>query len=67
MVGVVDLATNVSEGIRNTTTVFDDTVELERTRLPRHIHRDKILRVSKNNLLITYVIIIIIIIIVSYT
>ncbi|KAI8057703.1 hypothetical protein BDF22DRAFT_772292 [Syncephalis plumigaleata] len=35
MVGVVDLATNVSEGIRNTTTVFDDTVELERTRLPR--------------------------------
>ncbi|RKP24242.1 hypothetical protein SYNPS1DRAFT_17479 [Syncephalis pseudoplumigaleata] len=44
MVGVVDLATNVSEGIRNTTTVFDDTVELERTRLPRHIHRDKILR-----------------------
>jgi vacuolar protein sorting-associated protein 13A/C len=35
VVGVFDLMSNVSEGIRNTTTVFDK--ELERQRLPRFI------------------------------
>jgi vacuolar protein sorting-associated protein 13A/C len=42
MIGVVDLATNVSEGIKNTTTVFED--ELERQRLPRFIGKDAILK-----------------------
>ncbi|KAJ3192438.1 hypothetical protein HK101_006567 [Irineochytrium annulatum] len=41
LIGVFDLATNVSEGIRNTTTVFDK--ELEKIRLPRFISRDGIL------------------------
>ncbi|KAI8995070.1 hypothetical protein BC832DRAFT_588068 [Gaertneriomyces semiglobifer] len=41
VIGVIDLATNVGEGIRNTTTVFD--AELDRQRLPRHIGKDKIL------------------------
>ena len=44
IVGVFDLASIVSEGIRNTTTVFDET-EVERTRLPRHIPYDNVLRV----------------------
>ncbi|KAI8839881.1 hypothetical protein BC829DRAFT_420941 [Chytridium lagenaria] len=43
LIGVFDLATNVSEGIRNTTTVFDK--ELEKIRLPRHIGKDGILAV----------------------
>ncbi|KAL1915167.1 uncharacterized protein VTP21DRAFT_7648 [Calcarisporiella thermophila] len=43
VVGVLDLASNVSEGIRNTTTVFDAN-DIERVRLPRHIGRDRILR-----------------------
>jgi vacuolar protein sorting-associated protein 13A/C len=42
MIGVVDLATGVSEGIKNTTTVFDD--DLDRQRLPRHIGKDGILK-----------------------
>ncbi|KAG5925451.1 hypothetical protein E4U42_004279 [Claviceps africana] len=42
-VGVLDMASNVSEGIRNTTTVFDGQ-ELERTRFPRFIPRDGIVR-----------------------
>ncbi|KAH9250730.1 hypothetical protein BASA81_011446 [Batrachochytrium salamandrivorans] len=42
MIGVMDLATNVSEGIKNTTTVFD--TELDRQRLPRFIGKDKILQ-----------------------
>ncbi|KAG9243121.1 hypothetical protein BJ878DRAFT_543588 [Calycina marina] len=41
--GVFDLASNVSEGIRNTTTVFDDA-ELERVRYPRFIEHDGIIR-----------------------
>ncbi|TPX68863.1 hypothetical protein SpCBS45565_g02841 [Spizellomyces sp. 'palustris'] len=41
VIGVIDLATNVGEGIRNTTTVFD--TDLDRQRLPRHIGKDKIL------------------------
>lgn len=42
VIGVVDLATSVSEGIRNTTTVFDS--ELDRQRLPRFIGKSKILK-----------------------
>ncbi|KFA74354.1 hypothetical protein S40288_06674 [Stachybotrys chartarum IBT 40288] len=42
-VGVLDLASNVSEGIRNTTTVFDGS-ELDRTRYPRFIPMDGIVR-----------------------
>ncbi|KAI8929325.1 hypothetical protein BC831DRAFT_410850 [Entophlyctis helioformis] len=42
MIGVVDLATSVSEGIKNTTTVFDS--DLDRQRLPRFIGKDKILK-----------------------
>ncbi|KAG6259689.1 hypothetical protein E4U24_000004 [Claviceps purpurea] len=42
-VGVLDMASNLSEGIRNTTTVFDGQ-ELERTRFPRFIPRDGIVR-----------------------
>ncbi|KAI8897799.1 hypothetical protein BC833DRAFT_643759 [Globomyces pollinis-pini] len=42
VVGIADLVTNVSEGIRNTTTVFDD--ELDKQRLPRFIKKDGILR-----------------------
>ncbi|KAJ3106617.1 hypothetical protein HDU97_005982 [Phlyctochytrium planicorne] len=41
LIGVFDLATNVSEGIKNTTTVFDK--ELEKIRLPRHIGKEGIL------------------------
>jgi vacuolar protein sorting-associated protein 13A/C len=44
MVGMVDLATNVTEGIRNTTTVFDDN-DVSRVRFTRHVGRDKIIRV----------------------
>ncbi|EJU02006.1 hypothetical protein DACRYDRAFT_22408 [Dacryopinax primogenitus] len=42
VVGVLDLASNVSEGIRNTTTVFDQN-DLDRVRLPRYIPSDGIL------------------------
>ncbi|PFH58131.1 hypothetical protein XA68_14121 [Ophiocordyceps unilateralis] len=42
-VGVLDMASNVSEGIRNTTTVFDGS-ELDRTRLPRFMANDGIVR-----------------------
>lgn len=42
-VGVLDMASNVSEGIRNTTTVFDGS-ELDRTRFPRFIPQDGIVR-----------------------
>lgn len=41
-VGVFDLAANLSEGIRNTTTVFDKP-QLDRVRLPRHIPSDGVL------------------------
>ncbi|KAF7306925.1 hypothetical protein MIND_00485000 [Mycena indigotica] len=43
VVGVFDLASNVSEGIRNTTTVFDGPAR-DRVRLPRHISSDGVLR-----------------------
>ncbi|KAK6332723.1 hypothetical protein TWF696_002747 [Orbilia brochopaga] len=42
-IGVFDLASNVTEGIRNTTTVFD-AEGLERVRLTRFIGRDGIVR-----------------------
>lgn len=42
-IGIFDLATNVSEGIRNTTTVFD-SAGLDKVRLPRHISHDKCVR-----------------------
>lgn len=42
-VGVLDMASNVSEGIRNTTTVFDGS-ELDRSRFPRFIPADGIVR-----------------------
>lgn len=42
-VGVFDLASNVSEGIRNTTTVFDGS-ELDRVRLTRFVPSDGIVR-----------------------
>ncbi|KAG9302115.1 hypothetical protein G9A89_020549 [Geosiphon pyriformis] len=43
VVGVFDLASNVTEGIRNTTTVFDDN-DIIPARLPRYVGRDGILR-----------------------
>jgi vacuolar protein sorting-associated protein 13A/C len=43
VVGVFDLASNVSEGIRNTTTVFDNP-ERDRVRVPRHVPVDGVLR-----------------------
>lgn len=46
MVGVFDLASNVTEGIRNTTTVNDAIID--RVRPPRHIGADGILRVRVN-------------------
>ncbi|KAH0527101.1 hypothetical protein TsFJ059_002139 [Trichoderma semiorbis] len=42
-VGILDMASNVSEGIRNTTTVFDGA-ELDRTRYPRFVPNDGIVR-----------------------
>ncbi|KAI1434010.1 vacuolar protein sorting-associated protein 13 [Xylaria sp. CBS 124048] len=42
-VGVFDLASNVSEGIRNTTTVFDGA-ELDRVRIARFVPADGIVR-----------------------
>lgn len=42
VVGVFDLASNVSEGIKNTTTVFE--TDLDRQRLPRFISSDGILK-----------------------
>ncbi|KAM7185556.1 putative vacuolar protein sorting-associated protein [Naviculisporaceae sp. PSN 640] len=42
-IGVLDFASNVSEGVRNTTTVFDGS-ELDRVRLPRYIPADGIVR-----------------------
>lgn len=43
VIGVFDLASNVTEGIKNTTTVFDD--DLDRQRLPRHIGSGGVLKV----------------------
>ncbi|BFZ60577.1 Vacuolar protein sorting-associated protein 13 [Saitoella coloradoensis] len=43
MIGVFDLASNVTEGIRNTTTVFDENA-IDRVRVPRYIGRDGVVR-----------------------
>ncbi|KAJ8084002.1 Vacuolar protein sorting-associated protein 13 [Marasmius tenuissimus] len=43
VVGVFDLASNVSEGIRNTTTVFDNP-DRDRVRLPRLVPHDHVLK-----------------------
>jgi vacuolar protein sorting-associated protein 13A/C len=45
VVGMFDLANNVSQGVRNTTTIFDAN-DIDRLRLPRYIAGDGILRVS---------------------
>ncbi|SPO25926.1 related to VPS13 - involved in regulating membrane traffic [Ustilago trichophora] len=42
-VGVFDLASNVTEGMRNTTMVFDQN-DIDRVRLPRYIASDGIVR-----------------------
>ncbi|TPX12975.1 uncharacterized protein E0L32_006620 [Thyridium curvatum] len=42
-IGVLDMASNVSEGIRNTTTVFDGS-ELDRVRIARFVPADGIVR-----------------------
>ncbi|SCU93408.1 LADA_0G02938g1_1 [Lachancea dasiensis] len=42
-IGVLDLASNVSEGIRNTTTVMDP-LSANRIRLPRYVGFDKIIK-----------------------
>lgn len=42
-IGMLDLASNVSEGIRNTTTVLDASLA-SRVRLPRYVAFDKIIR-----------------------
>ncbi|KAK6455080.1 vacuolar sorting [Scheffersomyces xylosifermentans] len=42
-IGFFDLASNVSEGIRNTTTVFD-AEGLDKVRLPRYLTPDKVIR-----------------------
>ncbi|CCH41516.1 Vacuolar protein sorting-associated protein [Wickerhamomyces ciferrii] len=42
-IGVFDLANNVSEGIRNTTTAFDSE-GIDKIRLPRYISHDAIIR-----------------------
>lgn len=44
-VGLFDFANNITEGIRNTTTVFDQS-SIDRVRLPRFTASDGILRVS---------------------
>ncbi|WWC86271.1 uncharacterized protein L201_001144 [Kwoniella dendrophila CBS 6074] len=43
VVGVMDFVSSSTEGIRNTTTVFDQT-DLDRVRLPRFISSDGVLR-----------------------
>lgn len=42
-IGIFDLASNVSEGIRNTTSVFDSE-GLDKVRLPRHVSPDCVVR-----------------------
>jgi len=42
-IGLLDMASNISEGIRNTTTVFDEH-EIQRVRLPRVISQDGVVR-----------------------
>ena len=44
VVGAFDLAASLGEGVRNTTTVFDSTNDIDRVRLPRYVAPDLILR-----------------------
>ncbi|KAI9189680.1 Vacuolar protein sorting-associated protein 13 [Blastocladiella emersonii ATCC 22665] len=44
VVGLFDMASNISEGVKNTTTVLDDSAEIDRVRLPRFIGEDGVLR-----------------------
>lgn len=46
VVGMFDLASNITAGVRETTTIFD-TSDIARERLPRHIGMDGILRVRR--------------------
>jgi vacuolar protein sorting-associated protein 13A/C len=46
VVGIFDLATNVTEGIRNTTMVFDED-ELDRVRYPRLIPIDGVIKAGR--------------------
>ncbi|ORY77300.1 vacuolar protein sorting-associated protein vps13 [Protomyces lactucae-debilis] len=48
VIGVFDLASNVSEGIRNTTTVFDSE-GIDKVRLPRHVGKDGVVRPYNEN------------------
>lgn len=48
VVGLFDMASNVTAGIRETTTVFE-TGQLTRERLPRYSGKDGIVTVSKRN------------------
>jgi vacuolar protein sorting-associated protein 13A/C len=43
-VGAFDLAASFGEGIKNTTTVFDSTNDIDRVRLPRYVAPDLIVR-----------------------
>lgn len=49
---MLDLAANVSEGIRNTTTVFDGP-QRDRVRIPRHVPFDGVLAVSEKHAIYT--------------
>jgi vacuolar protein sorting-associated protein 13A/C len=48
LVGVFDLVSTSTEGIRNTTTVFDQDA-LDKARLPRYIASDGVIRVSSSS------------------
>lgn len=50
VVGVMDFVSASTEGIRNTTTVFDQA-DLDRVRLPRYISPDGVVKVSEERLL----------------
>ncbi|PWN25799.1 DUF1162-domain-containing protein [Jaminaea rosea] len=43
-VGAFDLAASLGEGVRNTTTVFDSSNDIDRVRLPRYVAPDLIVR-----------------------
>lgn len=43
-VGAFDLAASLGEGVRNTTTVFESTNDIDRVRLPRYVATDLIVR-----------------------
>ena len=45
VVGVFDLASNVTEGLKNTTSI--DELNFSRVRYPRHIGKNKILKVNQ--------------------